>query len=100
MTYFICSQCVSLKTSFLKKPNEDFIVKNLDKRLFKQILISLLGHSINLQNNSKKIDIILEKLNKDAIEAIQESMIANIKIGQLIVGVEMLTKFIFNLGYA
>lgn len=69
----------TISTIFLKKDNEDFIGKRLNERLFKQLIVNLLGFFISISNKSKKIEITLEKISGDSAKAIKDSILNSIK---------------------
>lgn len=66
-------------TQFLKQPDEDFLIENLDPRRLKQIIVNLLSNSIKYANDHSKIKIILERFPSDASEMWRDSMLQNVR---------------------
>lgn len=66
-------------TQFLKQPDEDFLVENLDPRRLKQIIVNLLSNSIKYANDHSKIKITLERFSSDASEMWRDSILENVR---------------------
>src|SRR3989338_301414 len=69
-------------THFLKSNEHDFLVRNLDSRIVKQILVNLISNSIKYARDNSEIEIRLEVLDEDVSEIMRDSIIDNLQQNQ------------------